>query len=42
MTGGFTYSHVNSINTGTLLVSIPIPFFDRNQGEIARTKLAIT
>ena len=42
VTGGFTYSHVNSINTGTLLVSIPLAIFDRNQGEIARTKLAIT
>jgi outer membrane protein, heavy metal efflux system len=42
VTGGFTYSHVNSINTGTVLVSIPLAFFDRNQGEIARTKLAIT
>ena len=42
VTGGFTYSHVNSINTGTLLVSVPLAIFDRNQGEIARTKLAIT
>jgi cobalt-zinc-cadmium efflux system outer membrane protein len=42
VTGGFTYSHVNSINTGTVLVSVPLAIFDRNQGEIARTKLAIT
>jgi outer membrane protein, heavy metal efflux system len=42
VTGAFTYSHVNSINTGTVLVSVPLPFFNRNQGEIARTKLAIT
>lgn len=42
VTGAFTYSHVNSINTGTLLVSVPLAFFNRNQGEILRTKLAIT
>jgi outer membrane protein, heavy metal efflux system len=42
VTGAFTYSHVNSINTGTLLVSVPLPFFNRNQGEIERTRLAIT
>jgi cobalt-zinc-cadmium efflux system outer membrane protein len=42
VTGAFTYSHVNSINTGTVLVSVPLAFFNRNQGEIARTKLAIT
>jgi cobalt-zinc-cadmium efflux system outer membrane protein len=42
VTGAFTYSHVNAINTGTLLVSVPLAFFNRNQGEILRTKLAIT
>jgi cobalt-zinc-cadmium efflux system outer membrane protein len=42
VTGAFTYSHVNSINTGTVLVSVPLPFFNRNQGEIERTRLAIT
>jgi outer membrane protein, heavy metal efflux system len=40
--GSFNYSHVNAINTGTVLVSVPLPFFNRNQGEIARTRLAIT
>ncbi len=33
VTGAFTYSHVNSINTGTVLVSVPLPFFNRNQGK---------
>jgi cobalt-zinc-cadmium efflux system outer membrane protein len=42
VTGGFTYSHVNAINAGTVLVSVPLSFFNRNQGEIARTRLAIT
>jgi cobalt-zinc-cadmium efflux system outer membrane protein len=36
------YSHVNSISTITLSVSVPLPIFDRNQGEIARTNHAIS
>jgi cobalt-zinc-cadmium efflux system outer membrane protein len=36
------YSHVNSISTVTVSASIPLPVFDRNQGEIARTNYAIT
>lgn len=36
------YSHVNGINTGTIYGSIPLPIFNRNQGEIARTRFAIT
>jgi cobalt-zinc-cadmium efflux system outer membrane protein len=40
--GGFQYSHVSGVNTGDLLFSMEIPIFDRNQGEIARTKYAIT
>ena len=35
------YSHVNGINAATLYGSIPLPIFDRNQGEIARTRFAI-
>jgi outer membrane protein, heavy metal efflux system len=42
VTGSFNYSHVNAINAGTVLVSVPLPFFNRNQGEIERTRLAIT
>ncbi|MBV9072042.1 MAG: TolC family protein [Acidobacteria bacterium] len=38
----FQYSHVAGLNTGDLLFSIEIPIFDRNQGEIARTRYAIT
>jgi len=37
-----TYSHVNSINTMTLLASVPLPIFDRNQGEIAKARFGIT
>jgi cobalt-zinc-cadmium efflux system outer membrane protein len=36
------YSHVNAISAVTFSVSIPLPIFDRNQGEIARTRVAIT
>ena len=36
------YSHVNAINAATFLVSVPLPIFDRNQGEILRTRYVIT
>ena len=36
------YSHVNSISALTFSISMPLPIFDRNQGEIARTQFAIT
>lgn len=36
------YSHVNAINTATFLVSLPLAIFNRNQGEIARTRFALT
>jgi cobalt-zinc-cadmium efflux system outer membrane protein len=36
------YSHVNAINAATIYASIPLAIFDRNQGEIARTKSVIT
>jgi cobalt-zinc-cadmium efflux system outer membrane protein len=36
------YSHVNAISAATVLVSIPLPIFDRNQGEIARTHYAVS
>jgi cobalt-zinc-cadmium efflux system outer membrane protein len=36
------YSHVNAINTATIYGSIPLPIFNRNQGEIARARFAIT
>ena len=36
------YSHVNGISAMTFNVSVPLPIFDRNQGEIARTGFAIT
>ena len=36
------YSHVNSINAATFYVSIPLPIFNRNQGNIEHTHIAIT
>ena len=36
------YSHVNGINTATFYWSMPLPIFNRNQGEIARARFAIT
>jgi cobalt-zinc-cadmium efflux system outer membrane protein len=42
VTASGNYSHVNGISAVTFNVSIPLPIFDRNQGEIARTHYAIT
>jgi cobalt-zinc-cadmium efflux system outer membrane protein len=42
VTGTLNYSHVNGISAVTFNVSVPLPIFDRNQGEIARTNYAIT
>jgi cobalt-zinc-cadmium efflux system outer membrane protein len=35
------YSHVNGLSALTFSFSIPLPIFDRNQGEIARTRYAV-
>lgn len=36
------YSHVNAINAATFYVSIPLPIFNRNQGNIEHTRIVIT
>lgn len=36
------YTHVNGINGASFYTSIPLAIFNRNQGEIARTRYAIT
>jgi cobalt-zinc-cadmium efflux system outer membrane protein len=36
------YSHVNAISAFTFSVNMPLPIFDRNQGNIAQTHAAIT
>lgn len=42
VTGALTYTHVSGENTVGATVSLPLPIFDRNQGEIARTQYART
>ena len=42
VTGTFSYNHVNAVNAGSFFGSFQLPIFDRNQGEIARTQIAIT
>lgn len=42
LTTSVTYSHLAGQNTIGALFSIPLPVFDRNQGEIARTRYAYT
>ena len=37
-----TYSHVNGLSASNIAVSVPLPIFDRNQGEIARTHYGIS
>jgi len=38
----FDYSHVAGTSSGTFFFNLPLPVFNRNQGEIARTRFALT
>ena len=42
VTASANYSHVGATNSASIFGSIEMPIFDRNQGEIARTQVAIT
>ena len=42
VTGTYDFSHVAGQNTASIFVNFPLPIFDRNQGEIARTRYALT
>jgi cobalt-zinc-cadmium efflux system outer membrane protein len=42
VTGSFVYDHLNGLNTASLFFNVQLPIFDRNQGEIARTRYGIT
>jgi cobalt-zinc-cadmium efflux system outer membrane protein len=42
LTAGMSYSHTAGVSSATFTFSIPLAVFDRNQGEIARTRYAIT
>lgn len=37
----FDYTHVSGFENGSFTVNFPLPIFNRNQGEIARTQAAI-
>jgi cobalt-zinc-cadmium efflux system outer membrane protein len=41
VTGAANYTHTNGINGISVAVSVPLAIFNRNQGEIARTRFAI-
>jgi outer membrane protein, heavy metal efflux system len=38
----FEYTHLSAANTGSFYFNIPLPVFNRNQGEIQRTQFAFT
>jgi outer membrane protein, heavy metal efflux system len=38
----FDYTHTAGVNSGAFFFNMDVPIFDRNQGEIARTRYAIT
>jgi cobalt-zinc-cadmium efflux system outer membrane protein len=42
VTAQMNYTHLSDLNTASLFGSVQLPIFDRNQGEIARTRFAIT
>jgi len=42
VTGTFNYSHTAGTNSGAFYFNMPLPIFDRNQGEIARAGYAVT
>lgn len=42
LTASAGYTHVNAANNASFLFNIEIPLFDRNQGEIARSRYAVT
>jgi len=41
-TSTFNYTHTAGTNTGSFFFNMPLPIFNRNQGEIARARYAIT
>ena len=41
VTAQINYTHIGDLNTASLFGQIQMPIFDRNQGEIARTRYAI-
>lgn len=41
VTGTYNFSHVAGENSASLFANVPLPIFDRGQGEIARTRYAL-
>lgn len=41
LNASFNFSHVSAASSGSFFFNIPLPIFNRNQGEIARTRFAI-
>lgn len=42
VTGTYDFTHVSGENTASVFANFALPIFDRNQGEIARTRYALT
>jgi outer membrane protein, heavy metal efflux system len=40
-TASFNYTHLSALHLGSTFFNIQLPIFDRNQGEVARTRFAI-
>ncbi|MGH9683155.1 MAG: TolC family protein [Candidatus Acidiferrales bacterium] len=41
VTGTLNFTHITGYNSASVIVSVPLPIFDRNQGEIARANYVI-
>jgi cobalt-zinc-cadmium efflux system outer membrane protein len=42
VTASASFSHVSGASSTSVFMNVPLPFFNRNQGEIARTRFALT
>ena len=42
LNASFSYTHTAGVNSGAFFFNMDLPIFDRNQGEIARARYAIT
>jgi cobalt-zinc-cadmium efflux system outer membrane protein len=42
LTAEIAYSHASDVHSASVFFNIPLPIFNRNQGEIARTRFAAT
>jgi len=42
VTGQVNYTHVAALSSLSFFMNVPLPVFNRNQGEIARTRYAVT